>query len=351
MGEIGRRLAALGPRGGRVCLEALSHDLKESVVIDSPCVCLEGEVWAYSADPNGVFEGRCGTQLRLRGSSFPAIRVGVTHTAEGCVIRELGIQGDIAGMDTRGLMDLKHPERASGIVFSGTRVDQAEFTRLSLCGLNCGICASGEAEVDACRFERINADGCAVGGYFSPRAAYYVRLNDWVAADNPYYGLYVNARGKQNRRMEISNIRFIRGGGAFEENDGLIHAAVCLEGVDTCVFRDNLIDDAGVFWLFPPDAVSNSAHETRIFPTVSLYVNGNENTLSGNVISCSHAASMVVRGHGNVLLNNVADGDVVIEGDGNTVCCQVFTRPEAGLILRGKDNRVSGVPADRIKQQ
>lgn len=47
-------------------------------------------MWAYSSDPNGVFESRYGTQLRLRGKGFPALSVGVTHTAEGCVI----IEGD-----------------------------------------------------------------------------------------------------------------------------------------------------------------------------------------------------------------------------------------------------------------
>ena len=84
------------------------------------------------------------------------------------------------------------------------------------------------------------------------RAIAVPRAEARMAADNPYYGIYVNADGRQNRRMEITKIQFIRTGGAFEEGDGLIHAAVCLDHVDTCVFRDNLIDDAGVFWYFAP---------------------------------------------------------------------------------------------------
>ena len=341
-------LKGLGSRGGRVLLPAERFDLDETLNIDQPCVCLEGEVWAYSSDPNGVFESRCGTQLRLRGRSFPALSVGVTRTAEGCVVRNLGIQGDIRGMDTRPLFDMARPLASSGLTLSHTRVDQAEFSKLSFCGLHCGVCACGDAEVDACLFERLNVDGCAVGAYFAPRAAYYVRFRSWVAADNPYYALYVCGEGRQNRRMEISQIQFIRSGGAFREDDGLIHAAVCLERVDTCVFRDNLIDDAGVFWYFAPDAADNSAHETRIFPTVSLYLHGNGNTVSGNVISCSHAASMIVRGDGNVLTNNTADRDVVIDGNGNTVSGLTFTSPDARLVLRGKDNRVWGVPEERI---
>ena len=83
-------LKELGPRSGRIHLSAQQYNITESILIDRPCVRLEGEMWAYSSDPNGVFESRYGTQLRLRGKGFPALSVGVTHTAEGCVI----IEGD-----------------------------------------------------------------------------------------------------------------------------------------------------------------------------------------------------------------------------------------------------------------
>ena len=346
--DLSSLLKNLGPRGGRIHLDPVRYDLEKPLEIDQPCVCLEGDVWAYSSDPNGVFESRSGTQFRLRGRSFPAVSVGVTHTAEGCVIRDIGIQGDIAGMDTRPLLDLNHPLASSGLTLSHTRVDQAEFSKLSLCGLHCGVCACENAEVDACLFERLNVDGCAIGAYFAPRAAYYVRFHQWVAADNPYYGLYVNGSGRENRRMEITKIQFIRSGGAFGENDGLVHAAVFLENVNTCIFRDNLIDDAGVFWYFSPDAAGNSDHRTFVFPTVSFLLHGNENVIADNVISCSHAESMIIRGNRNILMNNAADHDVVIEGSGNTVNGLVFTSPEARLILRGEGNRVWGVPEERI---
>ncbi len=137
--DFSSMLEKLGPRGGRIHLDPVRYDLIAPWEIDQPCVCLEGYIWAYSSDPNGVFESRRGTQLRLRGRSFPALSIGVTHTAEGCVIRDIGIQGDITGMDTRPLLDPEHPLASSGLTLSGTRVDQAEFSKLSLCGLQCGI--------------------------------------------------------------------------------------------------------------------------------------------------------------------------------------------------------------------
>lgn len=347
--QLNTLIREAGFRGGRIRIPAEQFNVTSTVEIDRPCVCLEGDVWAYSSDPNGVFEGKSGTQIRLRGRGFPAISVGVSNTAEGCIIRDIGIQGDIAGMDTRPLLNIEQPILSSGLTLSHTRVDQAEFSKISMCGLNCGICACGDAEVDACLFERLNVDGCAVGAYFAPRAAYYVRFHQWVAADNPYYGIYVNAENRQNRRMEITRIQFIRTGGAFEDNDGLIHAAVCLDHVDTCIFRDNLIDDAGVFWLYPDDAKKNSAHQTIVHPTISLFCRGNENLIAGNVISCSHAASMLIHGDRNVLMNNMTDGDVIIEGNGNTVSGLVFTTDEARLVLRGKNNKVLGVEPGRIR--
>ncbi len=161
-------LKDLGGRSGRIRLDPVRYDLTAPWVIDQPCVFLEGNVWAYSSDPNGVFESRYGTQLRLRGRSFPALSIGRTRTAEGCVVRDIGIQGD------------------------------------------------------------------------------------------------------------------------------------------------------------------------------------NENLVSDNVISCSHAESMIIRGNRNILLNNVADRDVVVEGNGNIVSGLFFTTPDAKLIIRGEGNQLHGIPQERV---
>ena len=118
--------------------------------------------------------------------------------------------------------------------------------------------------------------------------------------------------------------------------------------MDTCVFRDNLIDDAGMFWYFEPDAASNSDHRTIVAATAGLFCRGNENTIADNVISNSHAASMIIRGNRNVLMDNVAGGDVIIEGDGNTVSGLFFTRPEARLIVRGEGNTVLNVSPGQV---
>lgn len=345
---IDKEIKALSERGGLVHLANGRYDLSETICIDTPCIRLEGDVWAYNSDPNGVFETRFGTKLRMTRPGFPALSVGITRTAEGCVIRDLGIQGDIKGMDTRPLFNMDKPLASSGLTFSHTRIDQAEFSKLSFCGLHCAVCATADAEIDACRFEGLNVDGCAVGMYFAPRAAYYVRFNKWVAADNPYYALYVYGRDRQINNLDISDIHFIRCGGAFTENDGHIHAGVCLEDVNGAIFRENLIDDAGIFWYFDPEANQNSEHQVTECRTISLFIRGNNNKILNNIVTNSHAESMVVEGSGNVLLNNIVDGNVVLRGHGNTVNGLVFTTPDARLLVSGRDNSLTGVPEDRI---
>ena len=41
-------LKELGPRSGRIHLSAQQYNITEPILIDRPCVRLEGEVWAYS---------------------------------------------------------------------------------------------------------------------------------------------------------------------------------------------------------------------------------------------------------------------------------------------------------------
>ena len=79
-------LKELGPRSGRIHLSAQQYNITEPILIDRPCVRLEGEVWAYSSDPNGVFESHYGTQLRLRGNG----NILMNNIADGDVI----IEGD-----------------------------------------------------------------------------------------------------------------------------------------------------------------------------------------------------------------------------------------------------------------
>ena len=306
-------------------------------------------MWSYSADPNGVFASSYGTQLRLRGWDHAILQIGQTRTLGGVVVRDLGFAGDIVGMDTRPLRNEKDPTASAGLVLSAVRTDQCEFSKLSFCGLSAGVCATGEAEIDACIFEKINTDGCANGFTFMPRASYYAHFRNCIAADNPYYGFYGDGRGRHIHNLELRGIHFVRCGGAFAD-DGMA-AAVLWNGISRSSVEHCLIDDAGTFWYYDADATQNSQRKPSHRKTVGLWVIGNENRITNNTVTHSSDDAIRLQGGGNVLLSNIVDGSIRICGEGNTVIHAVFTRPEARLILEGvaaTTTTVIGVEPERI---
>lgn len=338
--------------GGCLELESARYNLERTVTIEECSQKILGKVWACNTDPNGVFESPNGTKLRLMGRDFPAIRVGDrTNPISGSKVCELGIQGDIPGMDTRVLVDFRHPERSAGICIDKVRCDQCAFTDISFCGLANAICTSGTAMTDACVFERLNVDGCGNGFWINSAVSVYSHIRYCVAADTPYYGAYVDGAGKRMHNLEIMSTHFVRNGGAFTDSDGQIPAAVLLKDVHKCDIYHNLFDNPGTFWLYGDDAENNGQRTEIKRQAVALYVIGNEHRIRDNTFYNSSDDSIRIEGHGNILMNNICDGNVRIRGRASFISGLCFTKPESRLILEGdaKDTTVIfGVEEHRI---
>lgn len=320
--------------GGKVSLPAGQTDISEPVILDTPCIKLEGEVWCCNTDPNGVFECDYGTKLRLVRNDIPAIYFSRENVLCGSVIKDIGIQGNIDGMDTRGMFDFSNPSASSGICFDGKRVDQCEVSKVSFCGLGSGICVTGTAEVDGCTFEKLNVDGCCIGFYFAPGAAFYPIFKNCIAADNPWYGFFVNGDGIEMHNLDINDFRFVRNGGAFPDEFPFPKAAVCLYKVNDCSVRDNIFDLPGTFWYYDDDATENCQRQPSKQPVPALWVEGSRNRITGNTFLNCSAEAMVIKGDGNVVMNVIADGDIVVEGAGNVLSNIVFTKENAKVIVK-----------------
>ncbi len=349
---LGEALRLAGERGGRVTVPAGRHDIAATALIDDGSVLLDGEVWNYSSDPNGVFEAKNGTKLRLVGHSHPALSVGVTKDIGGVVISNLGIQGDIVGMDTRRLFNADFPERGAGLYLGGSRIDQCEFSKMSFCGLSAAVCASGSAEIDAAHFYNINTDGCCMGVYFSPRASFYTVFSRCIMADNPSYGFYANGEGKKIHNLEVADCSLVRNCGSNVIDDEA--AALYFKSISLCTVRGCNIDAAGVFWYYSDDATHNDQRQRSKVSAVGILIKGDRNRIMSNIIDHSSAESIRIEGKDNILIGNITDGNVIIDGENNTVCSHVFTKPEARLILRGAaahTTTVTGVPDDRIVRE
>ena len=345
-------LNALPRRGGKLSVPCARYDVSHTIVFDRSSSKISGDVWGYSSDPNGVFESPYGTKIRLNGMSFPAISVGTDQTLGGHVIEGLGIQGDIVGMDTRPCFDLQNPTAGAGLVFSNVRTDQCEYAKLSFCGLGAAIVMTGNAELDACTFERCNADGCAVGIYFAPRYSFYPRINRCVFADHPFYGILADGRGKLIHNAEITNCYFVRNGGA-TRSDLPQQAALSLIGVNNCAIERNNFDDPGTFWYYEPTATQNKERQPQKHSCPALWVTGNQNRIRDNIFQHTKGDAVIINGDGNILMNNITDGHVVISGKGNYINGLAFTKPEAKLILTAAagETAIFGVEETRILRQ
>ena len=346
-------LKNLEERGGRLRVPCGRYDITESVVLKTSSTKIAGDVWACNTDPNGVFETAYGTKIRLNGMSFPAIRVGDDRVVSGALIEGLGIQGDIKGMDTRPFFDLQDPTNGAGLAFDAVRTDQCEVDKLSFCGLGAAIAVTKEAEVDACQFTRCNMDGCGVGVYFVPRYSYYARFRDCIIADNPYYGFFVDGRGKCMHNLEITGCHFVRNGGCLCEAPELVQpAAVSLFGVSNCAVERNNFDDPGTFWYYEDTATQNNERKPITRPVPALVVTGNRNRIRDNIFQHTKKDAVIINGDGNILMNNISDGNVIVSGKGNQIHGLALSK-EAKLILTPEavDTVIFGVEESRIVRQ
>lgn len=351
--QIQRAIDKKKRTGGKVYLPAGSYTVSETLVVDIPSFTLEGESWACNVDPNGVFESPYGTKLRLKGRDFPAILVGDQTVLSGTMVKDIGIQGDIEGMDTRPLLNMNDVSASAGIFIKDKRVDQATFSHISCCGLGVAVCAKGDCFVDACTFEKINTDGCCIGVYFAPKVSVYTHFKQFIVADTPSYGFLFDGTDRWVSDADISDMILVRNGGSSPVL-GEEPAAVYLKNVVNCIFKDNLVCSAGTFLYYAPDATDNGDAQIHKNKAIGLLIEGRGTKVWNNTFGDSSAESIVVRGDGNILMNNTVDSDVVISGKNNVVRNLVFTDERARLILLGQaadTTDVAGVAEDRILQK
>lgn len=342
---------AMLKKGGKLYLPVGTYDIDETILMDTPCIKMEGEVWNYSSDPNGVFESEYGTKLRMRNNDIPAIIMSKDHVLGGNIIKDIGIQGNIVGMDTRGLFRYDNPRASAGIYFDHQRIDQAEFSKISFCGLASAICASGNAEIDACTFEKLNTDGCCIGIYFAPNASYYTMFRNCIVADTPCYGFFVNGQGRNIHHLEIRDMKFVRNGGAFAKDDPYPKAAVCLYQVSDCSIRNCTFDCAGTFWYYAADAKHNDERQPYTQATPALWIEGNKNHIIGNTFSNCMADAIIIHGDDNIIMNNIIDRNVIIKGKRNIISGNIFTNKDAKILLDdAEDTRFIQVEEERIQR-
>ncbi len=256
-------------------------------------------------------------------------------------------------MDTRPITDFSAPEQNAGLLLNNARTDQCEFYKLSFCGLSSAVCVTNNAELDANIFEKINTDGCGNGFYFSPRASYYTKFTNCVCADNPFYGFYAKGNGSIHN-LQIQTCFFVRNGGGFLQGSTLLPCAVLFDGISNSEIKNCLFDSPGTFWYYQSTAKCNKDGQPSSRKTVALQINGNFNRIIDNTFLNSSCESIIINGDGNILLNNIVDNTVVINGTNNYISNLVFTNQDAKLVLKGNainSTKLFGISDERIIKQ
>lgn len=295
--------------GKKVYLPSNEYLLKSPIKIDK-AINLQGEFRYYPNDPNGVFENVGGAKLKTEGN-FNAVEIS-TDLIGGILISEIGVQGNIYGMDTRNSFDEK--DISSGISIIKGRIDQGNFNRISVTGKPSAISILKGGEIDATLFQNVNTDGCAVGVYFCPEHTYYARFDSCVIADTPDCGFYAKSNGSSHD-LSITNCYFVRNAGQAKFSNN----AVYISGINSVNFTNNVIDDTGTFWYYHPTAKSNGDKTEIKENATSLYINGNKCIISNNQIVGGTGNAVILEGDDNLISSGIYDKNIIISGNNNTV--------------------------------
>lgn len=346
------------------------YTLTNPITVSQRNQIIEGEKWNYPNDPNGVYSSDTGVRIDV-----PSNKCGIDMTgSSGTIIRNIGFQGSVLDGETKGLFDLSHPAYNSGLCISAGRNDQILIDRVSSCGLACGFAIlANNGDIDASIFERLNADGCDIGMYFSPRRTYYAKIRDSIFSDCPAYGLCVKKGSGSITSLMISGMVLVRNGGAFSEVQltafGSDYAAsVLVYDVYGSSFIDNQIVDSGLCWhsgqyeevngyivekaneyniLLPNDEVY--ATKEYVYDCNALVLYGNANLISRNTITGVYGGyGIVLTGDRNIVQGNYisAAKSIAIDGDNNLIADNYTT---GSVRVDGSKNIVRGCYTNSIR--
>ena len=153
--------------GGKVVIPKGIYAITQQIVIPSRNLNIEGAVWNYPQDPNGVHPSNTGTKLSLLTNTIESV-FKTNSDMSGMRMSQLGFQGltttwDYDNADGNGVDYYYDPENIKnvGLFIGSGRFDQVSLHRLSFCGCSVGILA--KYTIDANVWSEINTDGCDFG--------------------------------------------------------------------------------------------------------------------------------------------------------------------------------------------
>ncbi|GAH37845.1 unnamed protein product, partial [marine sediment metagenome] len=345
--QINAALNALPAEGGRVALLEGIYVLADPIVIPDDDITLNGQGVSTLIDGDGLADGEHAIEI----SGMEDVWIG-----------SLSIQTDNGGgndSDCVAISDGSHDFIIGKIVFVDSDSDAININGTSIWGgtiANCNI---------------VNGDDYGVlvdiGGGSSTR---YINITNNLIESVGLDGIRFSDTGSHDYNQIISNILHNNGGSAIRVydtngiviNDNNVHTVggygICLDTTHYSEINNNSTFNTQLasIYLDGCDAnniVGNNLDSTSGADTEDcIYVDGDENVVSGNYINEPERSGVYVAGHENIISNNVIvdahlnginirDDDNIIEGNLISGAGQKTAGTYHGIILSTDADRCS----------
>lgn len=370
-------------QGGKVRIPSATFDVSNPIVINKKCIKIEGDSWNYPNDPNGVYESNEGSKLNVSAGNN-GIQI---NGASGATISDIGFSGQFKDGQVKGTFNINNPIKDAGLVSLSGRNDQMLISRVSSQGMSAGFCIVPNGSIDACMFEHLNADGCNIAFFFSPKNNYYTTIKESIFSDCPAFGVCVKKNtmsgAYESQMLTVDGIVCVRNGGGFtpeqlEQFGEDMAASMLIADVIQSRIINNQIDDCGSYWdttlystvgrlIEYADSYDIIKDDGTVYATkdyiydcnglvfkgvnsliannrvggcrggFALKVLGNNNNIIGNIFRGSKGFSIV--GDGNKFNDNRVNGNSVVSGNNNVVSNITFDSGSL-TVVSGNNNKI-----------
>lgn len=345
-------ISKLTARGGKIRVPNGTYIISNPIYLIQKNIHIEGDIWNYANDPNGVWESNNGTKLKATRQDMPIMALTGSSNLSGGRIAQVGFQGIVANSNTRDLFSISNAGNDCGISMPTARIDQFELYRVAFCGLASGISVTG-GSIDACIFDRVNTDGCNVGIYFHPSNTYYAKIKDSIIADCPAQGIHIGKSAIDPHDLQMLNLDglvLVRNCGAMtdEQLAESEAASALIKNVRFSIIRNCEIDNTGVWWEYFSNADRSRTIHTMI--ATGLILEGYYNQVINNRINGATGYSLDLRGNNNIVSNNqlYADDSVMITGNNNKIKdCDITSKSAYSIEVSGNSNIIDSCTTDK----
>ena len=373
--EEGDGTAGIGPAlsartgGGKVVIPKGIYGITEQIIIPGRNLNIEGAVWNYPQDPNGVHPSNTGTKLALLTNEIESV-FKTQSDMSGMRMSQLGFQGlttvwDYEDADGNGADYYFDPNdiKNVGLYIGSGRFDQVSLHRLSFCGLAVGILA--KYTIDANVWSEINTDGCDYGILVDYSTCHHPKLLNNIVSDCVASGiLYKTSAGQNSYGAVIDGNVLVRNASYLtpaQISAGYPQASLVLIGHRFASVINNTIVLSGVYkrqaggenytayeggigLYFTGDHSVIRGNKIVWSTSKAATISGNYNTISGNVIEDEHDG-VSVSGNYNSITGNVFDSVLSVTGDNNRIEGNTHS---GAITLSGNNNEIHGGPSDII---